>query len=163
NTSNAHIQFNRSRSEITNLNSGVNNIEGALGITGVSTNPFDWGVPSVSFTHFLNLADINPALRRNQTLSLGENMSWSHGRHNLHYGADFRRIQLNNKFSSNARGSFVFTGFATAANAGGTPVAGTGYDFADFLLGLPQQTSAQYGINSYYFRGNSWDAFLTDD
>jgi hypothetical protein len=46
---------------------------------------------------------------------------------------------------------------------GGKPVAGTGFDFADFLLGLPQQTSVQYGTNSYYFRGNSWDLYVQDE
>src|SRR6202034_1913735 len=43
------------------------------------------------------------------------------------------------------------------------PVAGTGFDFADFLLGLPQQTSAQYGANNYHFRGNSWDLYGQDE
>ena len=43
------------------------------------------------------------------------------------------------------------------------PVAGTGFDFADFLLGLPQQTSVQYGADNYHFRGNSWDLFVQDE
>ena len=42
---------------------------------------------------------------------------------------------------------------------------GTGFDFADFLLGLPQQTSVQYGTNpsGYHFRGNSWDLYAQDE
>ena len=45
------------------------------------------------------------------------------------------------------------------------PVTGTGFDFADFLLGLPQQTSVQYGAESYgyHFRGNSWDLYAQDE
>ena len=42
------------------------------------------------------------------------------------------------------------------------PVAGTGYDFADFLLGLPQQTSEQFG-ESDHFRGNYWDLYAQDE
>jgi outer membrane receptor protein involved in Fe transport len=42
-------------------------------------------------------------------------------------------------------------------------VTDTGYDFADFLLGYPQQTSLQFGANSYNFRANSYDFFAQDD
>ncbi len=65
----------------------------------------------------------------------------------------------------NAEGSFVFTGFATSQYKTGStqPVADTGYDFADFLLGLPQQTSLQSGATSYNFRANAFDFFVQDD
>src|SRR5262249_33609600 len=61
--------------------------------------------------------------------------------------------------------SFVFTGFETSALApgGATAVNDTGLDFADFLLGLPQQTSLQSGTNSYNFRAHSFDLFAQDD
>ncbi len=39
----------------------------------------------------------------------------------------------------------------------------SGYDFSDFLLGLPQLTSVQFGNNNYHFRGNSWDLFVQDE
>jgi hypothetical protein len=48
---------------------------------------------------------------------------WIHGKHSVRWGGDFRRVQLNTETSSNARGSFIFSG----TNAG--------YDFADFLYG----------------------------
>src|SRR5207302_2315973 len=37
------------------------------------------------------------------------------------------------------------------------------FDFADFLLGFPQQTSLQSGANSYNFRANALDFFAQDD
>ena len=40
---------------------------------------------------------------------------------------------------------------------------GTGYDLADFLLGLPQSTSIRYGSNNTYFRGNLFNVFLQDN
>src|SRR6185312_17259844 len=39
----------------------------------------------------------------------------------------------------------------------------TGYDFADFLLGLPQQTSERYGGGVFYFRQTEPDLFFNDN
>ncbi len=159
----ARFDFNRSRTRTQNLYAFVNNITGAVGINGVSTNPFDWGLPSLSFTNFGGLQDVNPALLRDQTFTYSDNMIWTHGKHTWRWGGDFRRIQVNTETDSNARGSFIFTGLNTSQILNGQPVAGTGFDFADFLLGLPQQTSAQFGENNYHFRGNSWDLFAQDE
>jgi trimeric autotransporter adhesin len=157
------VDFNRSRTRTQNLYAFTQDITGTLGITGVSQNPFDWGLPNLSFTNFASVEDVNPQLLRNQTLTFTENVIWNHGKHSWRWGGDFRRIQLNTETDSNARGSFIFTGLNTSEIVGKQPVAGTGYDFADFLLGLPQQTSVQYGENNYHFRGNSWDAFAQDE
>jgi trimeric autotransporter adhesin len=155
--------FNRSRTRSQNLYAFNQDITGDLGIAGVSQNPFDWGLPNLAFTNFASLADINPQLVRNQTLTFTDNIIWNHGKHTWRWGGDFRRIQLNTETDSNARGSFVFTGLNTSELIDGQPISGTGYDFADFLLGLPQQTSVQYGANNYHFRGNSWDVYAQDE
>ena len=39
----------------------------------------------------------------------------------------------------------------------------TGSDFADFLLGLPQQAAVQYGPGLEQFRSRTWDVFFQDD
>ncbi len=59
---NARLDFNRSRTSTQNLYAFNQDITGSLGITGVSTNPFDWGLPNLSFTHFGSLNDINSAI-----------------------------------------------------------------------------------------------------
>jgi hypothetical protein len=87
---------------------------------------------------------------------------WNHGKHTWRWGGDFRRVQVNTETDSNPRGSFVFSGLNTSQLVGGNPVAGTGYDFADFLLGLSQQTSEQFGQNNH-FRGNFWDLYAQDE
>jgi trimeric autotransporter adhesin len=155
--------FNRSRTSTQNLYADKQNIAGLVGIKGVSQNPFDWGLPDLSFNNFASLQDITPQLLRNQTLTFSDNMIWNHGKHTWRWGGDFRRIELNPKTDSNARGAFVLSGLNTSEIIGGKQVPGTGFDFADFLLGLPQQTSEQYGQDSYYFRGNSWDLYAQDE
>ena len=159
----ARMDYNRESISTRNLYAYVNNIAGTLGIAGVSQNPFDWGLPNLAFTNFGSINDTNPLLRRDQTWSFSDFMVWRQGRHTMRWGGDFRRIQLNTEANNNARGSFTFTGIGTAEMVNGKPLPGTGYDFADFLLGLPQLTSVQYGSNNYHFRGNSWDLFLQDD
>ena len=150
-TNSFRVDFNRSRTRTQNLYAFNNDITGNLGITGVSTKPFDWGLPDVSFTDLTSLGDINPQLIRNQTYIFSDYLVWNHGKHTWRWGGDFRRVQLNTEASSNARGSFSFNG------------TNTGSDFADFLLGLPQTTSVQFGQNNYYFRGNYWDAYAQDE
>ena len=38
----------------------VEDVAGNAGITGVSTDPFDWGVPQLSFSTFTGLRDVTP-------------------------------------------------------------------------------------------------------
>ena len=160
------FDFNQNRSSTQNLYAFNQNIAGNLGINGVSQNPFDWGLPSLSFSNFNGVQDVTPSQTKNQTLSLSDFMIWSHGKHTLRWGGDYRAIQLNIRTDRNARGTFTFSGFNTAqfnTPKGLVPAPNTGFDFADFLLGLPQQTSAQFGTNNYDFHGNSWDMFLQDE
>ena len=127
------LQYNRQEGDTLNLFAGVQDVAGTAGVLGVSTDPFDWGAPSLSFSSFASLNDLTPSLRRNQTISVGDQMLTTRGRHTLRWGGDYRDIRSDGRADPNARGSFVFTGLYSGA------------DFADFLLGLPQQASVQFG------------------
>ena len=100
-TNNLRFDFNRNRIRTQNLYAFNTNVAGAAGVTGVSTNPFDWGIPNLSFTDFSSLNDINPLLDRDQTFTLSDTMIWSHGKHTWRWGGDFRRIQVNTETASN--------------------------------------------------------------
>ena len=161
------FNYNHYHVSTTNLYSNVTDVAGpgGAGINGISNDPFDWGLPGISFTSFGGLTDPIPRRELDQTYTLSDTVSWSHGKHNVRFGGDYRRILQSFRSSRNAEGSFVFTGFATSEYATGSTVAtpDTGYDFADFLLGFPQQTSLQFGATSYNFRANSFDFFVQDD
>jgi hypothetical protein len=154
------FDFNRNRTRTQNLYAFNDDITGALGITGVSQNPFDWGLPNLSFTNFGSLQDTTPQLSRPQTYTFSDNVIWNHGKHTARWGGDFRRVQVNTETDGNPRGSFVFNGNNTSPD--GQSVPGNGFDFADFLLGLPYQTSVQFG-GSDHFRGNYWDLYAQDE
>ncbi len=80
------------------------------------------------------------------------------------FGGDFKRQDRNTTTDQNARGTFAFSGIATSAfSSSGQPIPNTGFDFADFLLGLPQSSSVQFGGDSTYFRQNAWDVYANDD
>jgi hypothetical protein len=164
-TNNLRVNYNHNHVSTTNLFSNVTNVAGAAGITGISSEPFDWGLPGISFTSFGGLSNPTPRRELDQTYTVSDTIIWNHGKHNMRYGGDYRRILQSFRSSRNAEGSFVFTGFATSQYAAGSvlPISNTGSDFADFLLGLPQQTSLQSGATAYDFRSNAYDFFTQDD
>ena len=161
------VNYNHNHVLTANLYTNATDVAGTggAGIMGISNDPFDWGLPGISFTSFGGLN--GPTARRelDQTYSISETVSWSRGKHNWRFGGDYRRILQSFRSARNAEGSFVFTGFATSQYPAGStqPITDTGYDFADFLLGFPQQTSLQSGATSYNFRANAFDFFAQDD
>ncbi|HEV2494902.1 MAG TPA: TonB-dependent receptor [Terriglobia bacterium] len=158
------VNFNRQRVLTLNPFAFQQDIASQLGIQGVSTNPFDWGIPIVGFTNFNGLNDTIPSLVRNQTVRALDFVTWNAGKHNLRFGGEIRRVQDNTLTDPDARGTFTFTGYTTSNfTASGAPVAGTGFDFADFLLGLPQTTSVRFGTSSNYLRSWVYSGFVQDD
>jgi trimeric autotransporter adhesin len=165
-TSNLRFNYNHNHVSTTNLYSDVTDVAGMAGIGGISANPFDFGLPGISFTTFGGLSDPIPRRELDQTYTISDTVTWNRGKHNWRFGGDYRRILQSFRSAKNAEGSFIFTGFATALNGNPQLNPDTGYDFADFLLGLPQQTSLQSnqnGNDSYNFRANSYDLFAQDD
>jgi hypothetical protein len=156
--------FSRNRSEITPFFAFKENVAAELGITGVSSDPINYGPPNLSFTNFGGLTDASPTLVRNQTSGVTDGVTIVRGRHNITAGGEFRRMQFNTRTDQDARGTFRFTGLATSVfDARGRPLPGSGYDFADFLLGLPQSSSVRFGDANTYFRGSVYNGYVADD
>jgi hypothetical protein len=144
--------YNRSGVNVANNFTNSNNIEGQLGISGVSQRPADFGLPNVNLSpQFSNLQDTTPVLRTTQNISVSESMSLTRGKHGWTWGGDFRHQMVDASNANNARGTFFFTG------------AATGVPFADFLMGFAQETSLQSGAGEYNFRANTFDLFVQDN
>jgi Carboxypeptidase regulatory-like domain len=160
----ARVDFNRNRNQTTPYFAYGPDVAAALGIAGTSGNPADYGPPNLNFTNFGGLSDSNPVLTRNQSQRFTESVIVVRGDHTLTLGMQYGRNDLSTQTQQNGRGTFNFTGLATSAiGSNGIPVQGTGIDFADFLLGLPQSSSIQYNNSSMYFIQNTWSAFAMDD
>lgn len=145
-------QFSRGSSRTTPFFSGRTNVSGEAGITGNNQEPVNWGPPNLSFAGGIaSLTDANQSFNRNQTGTVSASMFWNRGSHNITFGGDFRRQQINLLGQQDPRGSFTFTG------------AAAGKDFAGFLLGVPDTSSIAFGNADKYFRGSAINAFFTDD
>ena len=156
--------YTRNRNRILPFFAFKDDVAGNLGINGVSGDPVNYGPPNLTFTNFGNLTDGSPVLRRDQTFAVSNGVTLVRGNHNLSIGGDFRRIQLNNVSDTNARGTFSFSGLATSGfDEQRLPLRGTGFDFADLLLGLPQSSSIRFGNPDTYFRSPAYSLYAQDD
>ena len=160
----ANFSISRSRN-LTTPYFAYRTIDPPLGIEGPSQDPINAGPPALSFTNFSSLSDGTPNLSRNQTATFSDNFTWVLERkHNLTFGFTYNRLQQNSQNNQNARGSFSFSGLLTSQlDAAGQPVKGTGFDFADFLLGLPQSASKRFSGLNNNFRSWSTSAYAQDD
>ena len=161
----ANVTFSRNTSRTSPFFAYADDIEGNLGITGTLQVPLDYGPPNISFTNLGSLTDSAPVLTHSQTTNFTDTLTYIlHRRHNLGIGFLYRRTDVDSLNYQNARGSFTFSGLLTSElNAQGEPVSGTGFDFADFLLGLPQSSSLQYGDGNYDLRSWATGWYARDD
>lgn len=116
-----------------------------------------WGIPAFQFATFTNLGNPNtgnPFLFRDNQFVANGNMSWTRGHHQFRFGVEWDHVLMNHfqpqggTFQT-ARGSFKMTGAATeqvSINSSGKLVATDApttleyNSYADFLLGLPDET-----------------------
>ena len=158
---NVNLNYSRTTSRSINQYAFVEDVAGGAGISGVATDPFDWGVPQLSFSSLSGVRDLTPTRRSDQRFSAGYGWTRPSTKHTLRAGGDFRYDRSHNQTDANARGAFVFTGLY--ASGGLTTVRGGGLDFADFLLGMPQQATVQYGPGNVRMSGKSLSAYWQDD
>jgi hypothetical protein len=157
---NINVNFSRTTSSSINRYAYIEDVAGDAGIHGVATDPFDWGVPTLSFAGFSGVNDLTPSTRLDRRVALAYTWSRPFPNHTLRGGGDVRWDASANQTDSNARGAFVFTGLYTSL---GRVAPNSGADFADFLLGMPQQASLQYGPGNVRLAGRSMSVFMQDE
>jgi hypothetical protein len=164
---NATLTFNRNTTTATPFFSNSPVAAAAVaGVTGASSDPRDYGPPNLSFANFSGLSDSNWSRSAVWNYGASDTLQLHRGTHNWSFGGGYTHYLNNSTGDSNGRGSFSFSGLATAQYVNGLPVSNTGNDFADFLLGLPETSSISHGadgILSTYFRSNLYNAFAMDD
>jgi hypothetical protein len=167
-TSISNANWNRSNSHSTNFftNTG-DDPAAAAGLIIPNEDPLNYGLPQINLSNLTGLSEKEPSFSISQTISFSETMSWIHGKHNMRFGGDYRRVHRDFLAGSNATGNFTFTGLFSEAftdvNGVPEPVNGTGSALADLLLGLPQSTTIDSTLAKSYLRDNVFDAYAMDD
>jgi hypothetical protein len=161
-TSISNANWNRSSSHTINFfTNTTNNPAMTAGLNVPNNVPLNYGVPDISLSNGIQgLSETQPSFSIAQTISFSEVLSWIHGKHNLRFGSDYRRVHRDFLAGSNATGNFAFTGLFTEDAAGDLT---TGSSIADFLLGLPQSTTLNSSEAKSYLRDNVVDAYAMDD
>jgi Carboxypeptidase regulatory-like domain/TonB dependent receptor len=124
-------------------------------VTGAGTpgivplNPQGEGVENIVFNAFSIGTNANELRQVNNTFQWLDNFSKVLGRHAVKFGAEFHYDQINTNPTAQFNGNFLFTG------------SQTGYDFADFLLGIPSQYN-QSQLQPFYGRNQYWSLYAQD-
>ena len=142
------------------------NLAAAIGITGISTAPLNWGVPGVSWTGYSGIG--SNGLTQGDKINnyeLADSLSWTHGSHAIKFGAEVRQSRMFLDSDNGPRGSFGFAASWTAAlnPTTGNPVVGSGNSVADFLLGYPTTMSGAVGTSQTHFRFYTTNLYAQDD
>jgi hypothetical protein len=131
-----------------------------LGIPGTNgPDPRQSGFPIVNISGFTSLgqtANWMPFWRNDQSWTTSHNLTWTHRSHELRFGFDMIRYQLNQwqpeAGSYGPRGLLSFDGAITALNGGAAPNQYNAW--AAFLVGLDQQVGKS--LQNIYLTGREW-------
>ena len=147
------VDYTRYSVRVTPFFANKTNISGEAGITGNDQSPGNWGPPGLGFgsSGIFGLGDTSENFIRNQTPAFSTQITWIHRPHNFQFGGDYKIQDLSAVGQANGRGSFGFTGQAT------------GYDFADFLFGIPDTAGIAYGNADKYLHSSIYDLYVNDN
>lgn len=129
------------------------------------------GSPAFIITNWNSIGNSdtgNPFQFRDNQYVGNANLSWIRGKHDLRFGGEFSRSEMNHFQPQGGafqtpRGSFRFTGGVTALNATGAPAATKANSLAQYLLGLPNEVGkAVQNANPNSLRWNTWSAYARD-
>jgi len=109
-------------------------IQSQLGLRLPGQVPAGNEIPDFNITGFQATDDGESSVSRTRTVQLIDNLTYTHGRHDIKVGGDIRYLSgfYNNNWGNNRMGEFDFINAATR------PIIGN--PFAAFLLGVPDST-----------------------
>ena len=150
-TSIFNANWNRNASQATNFFTNTTDIAIPLGIGGINSTPLNYGIPNVVLGDIQGLNEQQPNFSLSQTISVSETLSWIHGKHNMRFGGDYRRVHRDFLGGSNSTGTFLFSGVYHRLTSGG------------FSSGPAAGDDHRRGRGKSYLRDNVMDLYAQDD
>jgi Carboxypeptidase regulatory-like domain/TonB dependent receptor len=148
----------------------------ALGLNTGVTSPSLYGAPTISVSG-LDQVGVTQALgRKDYTGHLTDTATYVIGKHQFRFGGEFRRNYMDLQYQRNTRGTFSFSGSATAnaAIAAILPAGATAYNtdstyggsdvraLADYLAGFVASSSFTQGVLRRGIYQKAFDIFAQD-
>jgi hypothetical protein len=133
----------------------VTDVVKQLNLPGLLSDPAApaWGVPNVGlgdgFSGFGNNTD-GPYTTSDHIFQAVDNISWTHGKHSIKFGAEVDRTYFNETGNQYARAAYSITNQAT------------GYTPADFMLGYVASTTDAVALAVARFRQTSQFYYIQD-
>ncbi len=124
--------------------------------TGVTT-PINFGFPEIAISGFTSLGGNHGwplETTPDQTFQFTDNVSWTHGKHTIRFGGEFRHGSTDNVRDRYGKSRIRFEG--DGAFLGSTPLE-------DFLAGVPATGRIFVGNSERHVTIKSFGAFLQDD
>jgi len=114
--------------------------------------PIGWGLPSIGVAGFSGFGPgaAVPFTGNNKILQIIDNLSWIRGSHSMKMGAEIRYDHYNMIGTQEIRGTLTIS----------NPV--TGYGFADYMLGILNQTRSAGALGVARYRATSQAYFFQD-
>ena len=119
-------------------NTSINPI--ALGLNTGVTDPTLIGSPKITINGFDYVGATQPLGRIDTTGHITDNLTWTHGRHQVKLGGEYRHAVLDVFYQINKRGTFTFDGTRGPWSAD-TTLSGNMRALADFMAGYPSNSS----------------------
>lgn len=149
----------------------------ALGLNTGVTTPSLYGAPTItigSSSTFDQVGATQPIGRKDYTGHLTDTLTYTVSKHQLRFGGEFRRNYMDLQYQRNTRGTFTFSGSATANStiAAILPTGATSYanasvgtdikSLADFLAGYVASSSFTQGVLRRSIYQKEFDGFVQD-
>jgi hypothetical protein len=160
---NVRVRWNRNSSLQANPFALNRDISSELGIQNTSPSPIDYGLPESQFTNFTALNDGGSSKTVREKNLISDSLMLVRGKHFFRIGGEVGWNRWNLLGSPNGSGTLSFAGVATSLWVDGSALPGTGYDFADFLLGQAQSSRIQWGNSDHYLRRPEFSFFFNDN
>jgi len=127
------FRFSYSRSAASFSQEPVSeNLAAQIGLRNTSTDPKEFGTPSISVTGYNGFGSFSPTINNfTDRFQWADDFTITHGRHSLKMGIDLRRLRYRQRSAQDPRGFMQYQPNFT--NPG--PGIGGGNALADFLLG----------------------------